>query len=113
MGRYNLERVDSFMYLGSLVTGDSNVSEEVKNCLIAAYRSYFGLKSQCESQLLSRKTKILIHKTLVMPVLTYTSETWTMTKNYERRLSSLGKSFTEYMVQYVREGSGRRAKIEN
>jgi hypothetical protein len=24
-GRYNFERVDSFSYLGSLVTGDSNV----------------------------------------------------------------------------------------
>ena len=25
--RYNFERVDSFTYLGSLVTGDNNVSE--------------------------------------------------------------------------------------
>jgi hypothetical protein len=26
---------------------------------------------------------------------------------------SKGKSFTEYMVQYVREGNGRRDKINN
>ena len=53
------------------MTGDNNVSEEIENCLIAANGSYFGLKSQCESQLLSRKTKILIYKTLVRPILTY------------------------------------------
>jgi len=75
------------MYRGSLVTGDSNVSEEIKNRHIAADRSYFGLKCQCESQLLSRKTKILIYKTLVRPILTYTSETWTTTKYDGSRLS--------------------------
>jgi len=66
-----------------LLTSDNNASEEVTN-LTAISRSYFGLKSQLKSQLLSRKTKILIYKTLVRPLLTYASEIWTMTKNYER-----------------------------
>jgi hypothetical protein len=86
IGRHNSERVDSFIYLGSLVTSDNNVSEEITNYLIATNRSYFGLKVNLR-QLLSRKAKILIHKTLVRPVLTYASETWIMTRNGERRLS--------------------------
>jgi ribosome-associated toxin RatA of RatAB toxin-antitoxin module len=49
-------------------------------------RSYFGLRSHFKSQILSRKTKILINKTLVRPIFTYVVETWTMTKNDERRL---------------------------
>jgi len=85
--RYNFERVDGFTCLGSLVTGDNDVSEEITNRLIAANRSYFGLRSQLKSQLLSRKTKILIQKTLVRPKFTYTTENWTMTKNDEGRLS--------------------------
>ena len=56
----NFEKVDSFMYLGSLVTGDNNVSKEISNRFTAANRSYFGLKIQLKSQLLSRKTEILI-----------------------------------------------------
>ena len=44
--RYNFERVDGFTCLGSLVTGDYDVSEEITNCLIATNRSYFGLRSQ-------------------------------------------------------------------
>jgi hypothetical protein len=79
IGRYSYERADSYMYLGSLVNGD-NVSEEIINRLIATNRSYFGLKSQFKSQLLSRKTKILLYKTLVRPILTYATETWTMIK---------------------------------
>jgi len=43
-GRYNFERVVSFTYLGSLVNGDSNVSEEIANPHIAIDISYFGLK---------------------------------------------------------------------
>jgi hypothetical protein len=55
--RYNFERVDNFIYLGSLMTGDNNVPEEITNRLIAANRSYFGLKSNFKSQLLSRNPK--------------------------------------------------------
>jgi hypothetical protein len=51
------------------------ISEEIRNCLIASNISYFGLKSQFKSQLLSRKTKILIYKTPVRPILTYAMET--------------------------------------
>ena len=78
--RYEFERVDSFTYLGSLVTGDSNVSEVSTNCLIATKMSYSGLRGQLKSQLLSRKTKILIYKTLMRPVITYAAETWPTTK---------------------------------
>ena len=81
---------------------------------MAANRSYIVLKIQLKSQLLSRKTKILIYRILVRPILTYTAETWIMTKNYVRRLSTLkGKSFAEYIAQYARKGSGRRDTIEN
>jgi len=82
---YPCAEVESFIYLGSLVPG--NVSEEITNRLIAANRSYFGLKSQFKSHLLSRKTKILKYKTVVRPILTYAAETWTATKSYKQRLS--------------------------
>jgi len=57
------------------VTGYNNISEEITKNRVVPYRSYFGLKRQLESQLLSRKTKILIYKTLARPVLTYAEET--------------------------------------
>jgi len=101
IGRYNFERVDSYMYvyLGSLVTGDSSVSEEITNRLIAANRSYFGLKSQLKSQL--RKTKILAYNTNVRPIFTYAAETLTTTKNDERILSIFERKILRRMYKVV------------
>jgi len=81
------ERVDSFTYLSSLVTGDNHVSEEITNRLIAANRLHFGLKFLLKSLLLTKKTKIFIYGTHVKALLTHATETWTMTNNDERRLS--------------------------
>jgi hypothetical protein len=75
---YNFETVDSFACLGPFVTGDNYFI--ITNRLIPASRSYFGLKSELKSQLLSRKALILIYKTLVRPILTYAEETWRTTK---------------------------------
>ena len=35
----------------------------------------------------SKNTKILMYKVLIRPVLTYASETWTLSKTNERRVS--------------------------
>jgi len=74
--RYNFERVGSFTYPSSLVTGNNIASEEITNCLITANRSYFGLRNQYKKQLLSRKTKISMYKKHLCG---YPTETWTMT----------------------------------
>ena len=110
VGRYNFERVDSVTCRGSFVTGDDNVSEEITNRLISANRSYFGLRSQLKSQILSRMKTVLIYKTLVRPVFTYTAETWTVTKNCGRRLSIFKRKILcrMYGPTYKREGSDRR-----
>jgi len=80
------------------------MSDEITNHLIAANRSYFGLKCQFKLQLLSRKTKILICKTLVRPLLTYAAGTWIITINEERTLSILERKILHRInVQYVRE----------
>ena len=37
------ERVNSFMYLGILITADNDISAEINNRIILANRSYFGM----------------------------------------------------------------------
>ena len=37
------ERVNSFLYLGTLITTDNNTSAEINNRIALANRSYFGL----------------------------------------------------------------------
>ena len=38
-----LEEVDEFVYLGSLVTAENNTSKEIRKRILAGNRAYFGL----------------------------------------------------------------------
>jgi hypothetical protein len=86
------------------VTGDNNVPEVITNYLIATKMSYFGLRGQLKSQLLSRETKILIYKTLMRPVITYAAETWPTTKKDERKLSIIERKILRRIYGPISEG---------
>lgn len=51
-----------------------------------ANKCYYGLNKHLRSRSISRKTKLTIYKTLIVPVLTYGSETWTLSKTDENAL---------------------------
>jgi sorting nexin-29 len=74
---YKFEIVHSFTYLGSEINCKNNVSIEVRKRILSAGRTFHGQRKTLRSQLLSRKKKLLIYKTLVRPVIMYASETWT------------------------------------
>lgn len=54
------EVVDEFVYLGTLVTCDNDVSCEVKRRISAANRAFYGLRSQLRSRSLRTPTKITL-----------------------------------------------------
>ncbi|CAG9828755.1 unnamed protein product [Diabrotica balteata] len=62
-----LKGVDTFVYLGSLLTKDNNVSEENKRRILLANKCYYGLRKQMAAKL-PRKMKITVYKTLIRPV---------------------------------------------
>ena len=65
------ERVNSFVYLGTLITTDNNNSAEINNGITLASRSYFGLVNILKAKDINRKYKVIIYKTLIKPVLMY------------------------------------------
>jgi hypothetical protein len=83
---YKFEKITQFKYLGTSVTYDNDLSVEINNRIISANRSYYGLKKQLKSHLLSTQTKIKLYKTLVRPVLMYGCESWSLTKNEENKI---------------------------
>jgi hypothetical protein len=76
VGDYKFERVEKFCYLGSLISHDNDVSQEIKQCIVVANKCYYGLARQLKSRVLSRHNKIKIYKMLIRPVLVYGLETW-------------------------------------
>ena len=60
---------------------------EIRSRVTAANRCFFGLKGYLKSDFISRKTKILIYKSLIRPILTYSAETWAMTEKVKDIIS--------------------------
>jgi hypothetical protein len=77
IGSYKFEIVHSFTYLGSEINYKNNVSIEVRKRILSAGRTFHGQRKTLRSQLVSRKNKLLKHKTLVRPVIMCASETCT------------------------------------
>lgn len=86
LGNKRYEQVSRFTYLGSLVTENNVMAEEIKERIACGNRCYFSLQGVFKSKNISRTTKTKIYKTLVRPVLMYGSETWTMTQMEEEWL---------------------------
>jgi len=84
--RFKFEVVKDFVYLGSSINTGNNISLEIKRRITLASRCYFGLSKQLSKKALSRKTKICLYKSLIMPVLLYGAEAWTLTTADEQAL---------------------------
>ncbi|KAJ4426106.1 hypothetical protein ANN_26915 [Periplaneta americana] len=80
---YVFEKVESFTYLESIVHMNNDITQEIKHCITVVNKCYFGLLQHMKSHVLLRSIKVLICKTLIRPILTYASETWTISKTNE------------------------------
>jgi hypothetical protein len=74
------ERVNSFVYLGTLITADNNFSAEINNRITLANRSYFGMVNMLKAKNINRKHEVIIYNTLITPVLMYGVETWVLSR---------------------------------
>jgi hypothetical protein len=104
---YNFERISRFVYLGSLVNATNDIKEEVSKRIQNANRCYYGLLKHFKSRLLTRETKCRLHTMLLRPVLTYASQTWTLTQSDIAHLNTFErKILREFLVQYKKKGNG-------
>jgi hypothetical protein len=87
LGNQAIEHVDSFVYLGSEINSDNDISLEIKRRIQLGNKTYFGLSKLMRSRTISRRLKCTLYKTLIRPVVTYGSETWCMTVEHERQLA--------------------------
>jgi hypothetical protein len=80
VGSYKFQVFPSFTYLVSDVNCNNDISEEIQKSILVANRGFHGLRKHLSSHLPSKNTKILLYKVLIRHVLTYASETWTLTE---------------------------------
>ena len=78
---FTFDVVEEFIYLGTAITANNDVSLEIKRRVTLANRCYFGLNRQLRNRDICRATKLTFYKTLILPALLYGAEAWTLTRN--------------------------------
>jgi len=78
--------VDTFPYLGFLITEDSECATEFRTRLNRGQAIEASLQKIWKSHSIPISTKIRLMKALVWTVATYGCERWTLRNNYETRL---------------------------
>ena len=82
----SIERVEDFKYLGTTLTNQNSIQQEIKSRLKQENVCYYSVQNLLSSSLLSKKLKIKIYRTIILPVMLYGCETWLLTSREERRL---------------------------
>jgi hypothetical protein len=78
--------VDEFRYLGTSLTHQHYIQEEIKSRLKSENACYHLVQNIFSSSLLSKNVKIKIHKTIFLPVVLYVCGTWLLTFREEHSL---------------------------
>ena len=78
--------MEEFKYLGTTLTSINSIQEEIKSRLKLGNACYYSVQNLLSSSLLFKNLKIKIYRTIILPIVLYGCETWSLTLGKERRL---------------------------
>jgi len=81
----SFEKVENFEYLGTTLTIQNSIQEEIKSRLKSGNACYHSVQNLVSSNLLPKNLKIKIYRTIILSVVLYGCETWSLTLSKERR----------------------------
>ena len=65
------ERVEEFRYLGTTLTHQNSIQEEIKSRLKLGNACYYSVQNLLSPKLLSKNLRIKIYRTIILPVVLY------------------------------------------
>ena len=78
------ERVEEFKYLGMTLTNQNSIQKEIKSRLKSGNVCYHSVQNLLSSSVLHKNLKIKIYRTIILPVVLYGRETWSLTMREEQ-----------------------------
>jgi hypothetical protein len=110
----SFEVVAKFRYLGTTLTDQICMNEEIKSRTNSGNVCCHSVQSPLSSRLLSRNVKVKIYKTIILPVVLYGCETWSLTLREEHRLRAFENSVLRRIFGTKRdEVTGEWRKLHN
>jgi hypothetical protein len=89
--------VSQFKYLGATLTNQNLIQEEIKRRLNSGNACYHSAQNLLCSHLLSENVKVIIYKTIILPVVLYGCETWSLTLREKQKL----RVFENWVVRWI------------
>ena len=83
-----METVTGFIFLGSIITADSDCTHEIKRHLLLGRKAMTNLDSILKSRHITLLTKVHLVKAMVFPVVMYGCENWTIKKAEHQRIDA-------------------------
>ena len=74
------ETMADFIFLGSKITADGDLSHEIKRCLLLGRKAMTNIDSILKNRDITLPTKLGLVKTMVFPAVMYGYESWTIRK---------------------------------
>jgi hypothetical protein len=75
-----------FRYLGTTLTNQNDIQDEIMSKLNSGNACYYSVQNILSSRLISKNLKIKIYKAVILLVVLYGCETWSLTLREEHRL---------------------------
>jgi hypothetical protein len=112
---HDIEVVTRFKYLGTVLNDTNEENEEIQARILAANKAYSALQSVFRSKQIHRNNKARLYKTLIKPVLSYGSVTWTLTQTTEQMLNTFERKILRriYGPIHVQDGGRWRPRWNN
>jgi len=91
--------VEEFIYLGTTLKYKNYIQEEIKSRLNTGNACYHSVQNFLSSTSLPEHFKINIYRTVILSVVLYGYETWSLTLREERRLRRIFGSKRDEVIE--------------
>lgn len=98
-----IKKCESFKYLGSIITNIGTCERDIQNKIALAKNATKTLHGIIWNKNITKETKIKIYKSIIQNILSYGSETWSMTELQKNKIRTVEFDYLRRSLQKTRQ----------